>query len=822
MSNPSSPKDTEGSWRTEGKPGSASKTTWSLFGGSGSHKQFNKAERSGKKTPTLTNISSAYPTTSHGRRSLSRSRSVSHSRHSSPSRIHPPVPPQSQETSHPGLVPGNSQSLIERIGGLLPVETSQISEVPLATPLFSSADAEGIPAGSDFLPLPPHPIDDRSPDDSEMVDAGGNEMFRGSLGPEDDRFELMMSYANERAMLMTSHMEIKELFETVEKDADLMNFFPSAPNSRFSTPTPGTDELVHKKLVHAVVGDATPTPKQVAELAAFKSLQEEMSEKPQPFTILFPEEESVKDKGRVNFEMICDIARSLNSLSEAQQISSRRERYIMAHCAYQSGLILNQRQMIAQMDKEHEERKALIIELGSEVFDLKTKLNAFTKEMAERIQGATLQGFKKAFTALPSTLQGQWKKAAEEAAHSTHPATTGPVIDEIRRVASTVTSLSTRLDEVQKENMKLKAENHKLKTTATYVAQTPAPSRPTTPARAQTPFIHSPIPRTPSPALSYVSNTAKSVAFEQTGSDIEVDYSNSPLVQQPPVPSRPATPRQAPRPGLNPLGLTHGSGYFLKALAKLHNTQGNMASWAQILSWGRFGPYNAAGNHINWQQKMGVEGTKDWLDAVIRRAFQPGSYQILPDIPTGHIGKTKAESKALYGWSKCLHDGYGPVALEGEISFVYPETFSKDLHYSDLYTPSFQPQTEPPGPKLSQNQPTTIVSTRPQRLSENFTAEGPWLTAGPSKKPSTSRAASPSSKGRKENQQTWVLRFPKDRSPQKKDLPHMNPHQIVDALDVLCNSNKALRFIPVAARWTPAGNINVMFQLWWSRFSNNH
>ena len=80
-----------------------------------------------------------------------------------------------------------------------------------------------------------------------------------------------------------------------------MNFFPSAPNSRFSTPAPGTDELIHKKLIHAVVGDATPTPKQVAKLATFKSLQEEMSEKPQPYTILFPTEESVKDKGRVNF-----------------------------------------------------------------------------------------------------------------------------------------------------------------------------------------------------------------------------------------------------------------------------------------------------------------------------------------------------------------------------------------------------------------------------------------------------------------------------------------------------------------------------------------
>ena len=151
--------------------------------------------------------------------------------------------------------------------------------------------------------------------------------------------------------------------------------------------------------------------------------------------------------------------------------------------------------------------------------------------MQECLAGSTLEGFQKAFSALPSTLQGQWKKVAEESAHSTHPATTGPVIDEIRRVASTVTSLSTRLNEVQKENMKLKAENHKLKTTTTYIAQTPAPSRPTTPAiRAQTPFIHSPIPRTPSPALSYVSNTAKSVTFEQTGSDIEVDYSDSPLI----------------------------------------------------------------------------------------------------------------------------------------------------------------------------------------------------------------------------------------------------------------------------------------------------
>ena len=140
---------------------------------------------------------------------------------------------------------------------------------------------------------------------------------------------------------------------------------------------------------------------------------------------------------------------------------------------------------------------------------------------------------------------------------------------------------------------------------------------------------------------------------------------------------------------------------------------------------------------------------KDWLDTVIRRAFQLGSYQILLNIPTGHVGKTKAESKTLYGWSKCLHDGYGPVALEGDISFVYPETFSKDLHYSNLYTPSFQPQTKPLGLKLSQNQPTTIISTHPQRLKENYTAKGPWLTAGLSRKPSTSCASSLASKGKR-------------------------------------------------------------------------
>ena len=124
---------------------------------------------------------------------------------------------------------------------------------------------------------------------------------------------------------------------------------------------------------------------------------------------------------------------------------------------------------------------------------------------------------------------------------------------------------------------------------------------------------------------------------------------------------------------------------------------------------------------------------------------------------------------------------------------------------------SIRHEVKSAGPKLSQNQPNTIVSTRPQRLSENFAAEGPWLTAGPSKKPSASRASSPASKGKKLGQQTWVLRFPKGRSPQKRDIPYMNPHQIVDALDVLRNSNKALRFIPVAAKWTPAGNINVMF-----------
>lgn len=199
------------------------------------------------------------------------------------------------------------------------------------------------------------------------------------------------------------------------------------------------------------------------------------------------------------------------------------------------------------MDKEHEEQKNLVLQLGHEVVSLKDKLNNFTREMQECLTGATLEGFQKAFSVLPSTLQGQWKKVAEEQAHSTHPATTSPVINKIRCIASTVTSLSTHIDELQKENTKLKAENHKLKTSATYVAQTPAPSHPTTPAqRAQTLFIHSPIPCTPSPALSYVSNTAKSVAFEQTGSDIEVDYSDSPLVQQPPVPSHPATPHQAP------------------------------------------------------------------------------------------------------------------------------------------------------------------------------------------------------------------------------------------------------------------------------------
>ena len=365
---------------------------------------------------------------------------------------------------------------------------------------------------------------------------------------------------------------------------------------------------------------------------------------------------------------------------------------------------------------------------------------------------------------------------------------------------------------MQKENMKLRAENHKLKTTATYIAQTPAPSHPTTPAtRAQTPYIHSPIPHTPSPALSYISNTAKSVAFEQTGSDIEVDYSNSPLVQQPAIPSHPTTPRQAPHPGLNPLSLTHGADYFLKALNKIYAAKGNMASWAQVLSWGCFGPYNAASNHINWQQAMGVEGTKDWLDAIIRCTFQPGSYQILLNIPTGHVRKTKQESKNLYGWSKCLYDGYGPVALEGIITYVYLETFSKDLHYSNLYTPSFQPQTKPAGPKLSQSQPTTIVSTCPQCLRENYSTEGPWLTAGPSKKSTTSHTSSPASKGKTLSDQTWVLCFLKDHSPQKKDLPHMNPHQIVDALDILHNSNKALHFIPVAAKWTPSGNISIMF-----------
>ena len=271
-------------------------------------------------------ISSAYPTTSSGRRSLSRSRSVSHSRHSSPSRTLPPVPPQSQVESHPGQVPGNSQTLIERISGLLPVNTSQISEISLATPHFSSTNAEGIPAGSGDLPPPPHTIDDRSPDNSEMGDAGREELFRGSLSPEDDRFELMMLYANERAMLMTSHTEIKDLFEMVEKDDNLMNFFPLALNSRFSTPAPGTDKLSHKKLIHAVIGESTPTPKNVAELATFKSLQEEMSGKPQPSTILFPSAEQVeKDDISARLEMIPEIAKSLNALSEAQQISSRKE-----------------------------------------------------------------------------------------------------------------------------------------------------------------------------------------------------------------------------------------------------------------------------------------------------------------------------------------------------------------------------------------------------------------------------------------------------------------------------------------------------------------
>ena len=151
MSNPSSSKDTEGSWRAEGKPGSASKVTWLLFQKSGLHKQFDKAKRSSKKMPTLTNISTTYPTTSSARQSLLRSRSMSHLRQSSPSRSIPPVPPQSQVECHPGQVPGNTQTLIEWIGGLQPVDTSQISEISLATPCFSSADVEGIPAGSEHI-----------------------------------------------------------------------------------------------------------------------------------------------------------------------------------------------------------------------------------------------------------------------------------------------------------------------------------------------------------------------------------------------------------------------------------------------------------------------------------------------------------------------------------------------------------------------------------------------------------------------------------------------------------------------------------------------
>ena len=354
-----------------------------------------------------------------------------------------------------------------------------------------------------------------------------------------------------------------------------------------------------------------------------------------------------------------------------------------------------------------------------------TNLEIFTKGYKKMIASV----FTETLKSVPSALKGQWKQAAEEAAtlsSTSHPATTGPILEALQQLTMTVGSLQENMASMQKENVCLQAELHRIKTTNTYNAQTrpttpaPYPTHPITPILCpQTPYFHSPTPTRP------VSPSSKLVAFEGTSSEVELDYSDSPLVHQPPVPTRPATPLLSINKNqLNPLGLTKGADFFLRILSKFNNNVATMGSWAQVLLWGRFGPLNDRGHHMNWASSMKPERTKIWLDEAIRRAFAPGSYALMLLPPTTAVGGNKKESKVKHGWNKCLHDGFNPVVLSGPINYVHPEEFT-DQFYNDLYTPS---SNAAPAPVIqySQNQPQYITTTHPQQLEAHNTRGPVW------------------------------------------------------------------------------------------------
>ena len=70
-------------------------------------------------------------------------------------------------------------------------------------------------------------------------------------------------------------------------------------------------------------------------------------------------------------------------------------------------------------------------------------------------------------------MEGQRLLRGFISARTTHPATTGPVIDEIKKVAANVSALSGQISKLQQEN-----------------TQSPAPPRPQTPAPI-TPILRS-------------------------------------------------------------------------------------------------------------------------------------------------------------------------------------------------------------------------------------------------------------------------------------------------------------------------------------------
>ena len=319
MSDSPQQEGSEGSnWRARGASKSAT-TSDRNFGSSGSRKSFHIAHTASRM------VSTAYPTEiTAQRRSCSRSHSYSKSRHSSPSRL-PPPPPGSAIVPNPGLVPGQTQELDRKIQELQTIQTSQLTlEQSLGPPpLHKAVEFSQVSINTQDVTVLVENDDVESEGSSE-----DGEMFTDDFMDNKAALAHMLE-GNQRALLITSDEDVRQIFDAVDNDESLFNFFPSNPNScihsRHTTP----------------FGDKTPTAQQQKELDAFKELQEAMTKGPSTYTIIPPSFKGVSgyilDSKRS--EMIPEIAKAINAQSEIINLSSCWLKFIMSHNAFQTGSI---------------------------------------------------------------------------------------------------------------------------------------------------------------------------------------------------------------------------------------------------------------------------------------------------------------------------------------------------------------------------------------------------------------------------------------------------------------------------------------------------